>query len=210
MCNDRRYLKTESLRQYTRSHISWDAMRKKELVYRKWGTSTMWNSPCHESKGGEQPSKEVRGKTGRKWGKNSWSKKERKLDSSPMDTIQMNGKIHQKNLLSIPLTFERSNNFFPSGTLPCFPNATELKHSSGVKNWSNSRWNRRRQSFFDSWWMAASLTEDKKRPLSGKSSCRPTLEFGTSLLDPFLSSWARSMKTCSASISVTDRKTWFT
>lgn len=98
-----------------------------------------------------------------------------KWDFVYFDILCDSGTIY---LLRIPLTLNLSRTVFPSGTFPCFPNATEFRHSSAVKNSSKRRWNKRRQSFFASAWIAARRVEDKKRPLSGYSSCFPDLFFG--------------------------------
>ena len=73
-------------------------------------------------------------------------------------------------LLRIPLTLNLSRTVFPSGTFPCFSNATAFRHSSAVKNSSKRRWNKQRQSFFASAWIASRRVEDTKRPLSVYSS----------------------------------------
>lgn len=74
------------------------------------------------------------------------------------------------NILRIALTLNLSRTLFPSGTYPCFPNATAFWHSSAIKNSAKRRWNKRRQSFFAAAWIAARWVEDNKRPLPGCSS----------------------------------------
>ena len=67
---------------------------------------------------------------------------------------------------------------FPEGLLPGRPKGTAFWHSSTVKKWSKSAWNRRMQFGFDAWFMAARRNDEMNMPLPGNSSCWPDGEAG--------------------------------